>query len=299
MDSEAAAYASAQKKHHKYMVFGKKQRYIEVFQCSGDDMNMVLTGGMHSPANAKPPLLSPGMLHSPSNQHQQQAQHSMHQQSHQATSQLQHSSAQSGSQMHSGMPQIPSPLSLSIPPPSSALLAQQQAQFIAQQTLLARQNAAAAQHAQEHIYQNFAFLPPHHQAQLQAAAASQAHPYAAHYAAAAAAQGGVPGATYLFAPRPLLTHPHFSQMGYYPNSAAMHHQMAQYAQVASPNHLAGTVPSQSSSGSAGAVHQSAKRSYDHAFHNDPSTINSASKRAYPPVNSAATAFYSQFYPPSM
>ncbi|XP_076269051.1 epithelial splicing regulatory protein fusilli isoform X2 [Rhynchophorus ferrugineus] len=45
MDSEASAFAAAQHKHHRYMVFGKKQRYIEVFQCSGEDMSLVLTGG--------------------------------------------------------------------------------------------------------------------------------------------------------------------------------------------------------------------------------------------------------------
>ncbi|XP_062711513.1 RNA-binding protein fusilli-like [Aedes albopictus] len=61
MDSETAAYQSAQQKHHKNMMFGKKQRYIEVFQCSGDDMNMVLNGGFQQPTNiSKPPLLSPG-----------------------------------------------------------------------------------------------------------------------------------------------------------------------------------------------------------------------------------------------
>ncbi|XP_055522930.1 epithelial splicing regulatory protein 2-like [Wyeomyia smithii] len=37
------------------------QRYIEVFQCSGDDMNMVLNGGFQQPSSiSKPPLLSPG-----------------------------------------------------------------------------------------------------------------------------------------------------------------------------------------------------------------------------------------------
>lgn len=45
MDSEQSAYVTAQQKHHRYMIFGKKQRYIEVFQCSGEDMNLVLTGG--------------------------------------------------------------------------------------------------------------------------------------------------------------------------------------------------------------------------------------------------------------
>lgn len=44
MNSEAAASAAAQQKHHRYMNFGKKQRYIEVFQCSGEDMNLFLSG---------------------------------------------------------------------------------------------------------------------------------------------------------------------------------------------------------------------------------------------------------------
>ncbi|XP_021916116.1 RNA-binding protein fusilli isoform X3 [Zootermopsis nevadensis] len=63
MDLEQSAFLSAQQKHHRYMIFGKKQRYIEVFQCSGEDMNLVLTGGI--PAGAVSPakaaaLLSPG-----------------------------------------------------------------------------------------------------------------------------------------------------------------------------------------------------------------------------------------------
>ncbi|XP_044746833.1 RNA-binding protein fusilli [Coccinella septempunctata] len=63
MNSEQSAYMTAQQKHHRNMVFGKKQRYIEVFQCSGEDMNLVLTGGIPapvSPAKAAPALLSPG-----------------------------------------------------------------------------------------------------------------------------------------------------------------------------------------------------------------------------------------------
>ena len=52
----------------RYMTIGKKQRYIEVLQCSGEDMSLVLTGGLaalHSPANPnalgapKLPLLPP------------------------------------------------------------------------------------------------------------------------------------------------------------------------------------------------------------------------------------------------
>ncbi|KAI8122457.1 RNA-binding protein fusilli [Lucilia cuprina] len=71
MDSEESARLCAQRKHHQFMVFGKKYRYIEVFQCSGDDMNMVLNGGLQSPvpaahahphlgAGKQPSLLSPG-----------------------------------------------------------------------------------------------------------------------------------------------------------------------------------------------------------------------------------------------
>ncbi|XP_013780783.1 epithelial splicing regulatory protein 2-like isoform X2 [Limulus polyphemus] len=56
MDSEQSAYLAAQQRHHRYMVFGKKQRYIEVFQCSVDDMNLVLTGGI--PVQRQ--LISPG-----------------------------------------------------------------------------------------------------------------------------------------------------------------------------------------------------------------------------------------------
>jgi len=64
MDSEASSFSAANNRHHRYMVFGKKQRYIEVFQCSGEDMSMVLTGGVaglgHPQPQAKAPLLSPG-----------------------------------------------------------------------------------------------------------------------------------------------------------------------------------------------------------------------------------------------
>jgi len=63
MDSEQSAALAATHRHHKYMTCinpqsqVKKQRYIEVFQCSIDDMNMVLTGGV---PNIQRPLLSPG-----------------------------------------------------------------------------------------------------------------------------------------------------------------------------------------------------------------------------------------------
>lgn len=64
MDSEASAYACASQRHHRYMIYGKKQRYIEVFQCSGDDMNLVLTGAVTPPSTKA--LLSPGTLTSQS-----------------------------------------------------------------------------------------------------------------------------------------------------------------------------------------------------------------------------------------
>lgn len=56
MSSEAAAYQAAQQRHKHNMAFGKKQRYIEVFQCSGEDMHHVLTPG----SNAAASLLTAG-----------------------------------------------------------------------------------------------------------------------------------------------------------------------------------------------------------------------------------------------
>ncbi|XP_025410911.1 RNA-binding protein fusilli isoform X2 [Sipha flava] len=65
MNNEGSAAQAAMAKHHNYMSFGKKQRYIEVFQCSGEDMNLVLTGGgaatgALSPVAAKSLLSPPG-----------------------------------------------------------------------------------------------------------------------------------------------------------------------------------------------------------------------------------------------
>ncbi|KAG9509007.1 RNA-binding protein fusilli, partial [Fragariocoptes setiger] len=62
MDSEQAAHATAHKRHHKNMCYGKKQRYIEVFQCSVDDMNLVLTYGL--PMNSS---RHPSASHMPTN----------------------------------------------------------------------------------------------------------------------------------------------------------------------------------------------------------------------------------------
>ncbi|XP_073987384.1 RNA-binding protein fusilli-like isoform X2 [Rhodnius prolixus] len=89
LDSEASAFSAAQLRHHRYMSFGKKQRYIEVFQCSGEDMNLVLSGGLSGAAPPPPPppaapqaqlspnktaLLSPGILEVFTHHHHQQQQ---------------------------------------------------------------------------------------------------------------------------------------------------------------------------------------------------------------------------------
>ncbi|KAK2724246.1 hypothetical protein QYM36_000941 [Artemia franciscana] len=69
MDGEQSAFAAAQQRHHRYIVFGKKQRYVEVFQCSGDDMHLVLTGGLALPSTTPPKaLLSPSTLALPLDQ---------------------------------------------------------------------------------------------------------------------------------------------------------------------------------------------------------------------------------------
>ncbi|XP_059089266.1 epithelial splicing regulatory protein 1-like isoform X1 [Tigriopus californicus] len=76
MTTEHAAFQAATHRHHRNMTFGKKQRYIEVFQCSGEDMNYVLTGnslpGVTSSSQITPSknpyisttagMLPPGML---------------------------------------------------------------------------------------------------------------------------------------------------------------------------------------------------------------------------------------------
>lgn len=49
MRSETAAAAAALDKHHQYMQLGKKQRYIEVFQCSAQDMAVLLGTPMQLP----------------------------------------------------------------------------------------------------------------------------------------------------------------------------------------------------------------------------------------------------------
>jgi epithelial splicing regulatory protein 1/2 len=46
MNSEQTAEVSALAKHKKFMFMNNKKRYIEVIQCSGEDMNLVLTNGL-------------------------------------------------------------------------------------------------------------------------------------------------------------------------------------------------------------------------------------------------------------
>ncbi|CAF4135940.1 unnamed protein product, partial [Rotaria magnacalcarata] len=56
MNSEAASFNAAAHKNNKYMFFNGKKRYIEVIQCSGEDMNQILLGLVPSnliPANVQ------------------------------------------------------------------------------------------------------------------------------------------------------------------------------------------------------------------------------------------------------
>ena len=63
MDSEQSAEIAAINKHKKFMFIGNKKRYIEVIQCSGEDMNMVLTNGITqtgiTPTSAVIPAAAP------------------------------------------------------------------------------------------------------------------------------------------------------------------------------------------------------------------------------------------------
>lgn len=44
MDSEHSAFNTANHKHNKYIFFAGKKYFIEVLQCSGEEMNLVLMG---------------------------------------------------------------------------------------------------------------------------------------------------------------------------------------------------------------------------------------------------------------
>ena len=281
MDSESAALASAQQKHHKHMMFGKKQRYIEVFQCSGEDMNMVLNGGYQhqSPPAAitKPPLLSTGMLPARPQQPSQPLQIS-----------------------------IPPPLTMSMPPQNSSLngplMAQQQAQFIAQQNLIARQQAAAAaaqlqmqqQTGMEQLFlQNFGFLPgPSAMGSMPNTNMHSSNP--SNYPFSSQLQQ-----FFYLPPRPqMLSMGNMGQMSLMPNMnmnlpyssgptppayasqglPAMHHSQLQ-AQAILPN---------------SAMEPSVKRSYDNAFRNDQMNL-SAAKRAFHNAPSTSNIYGSYPY----
>ena len=74
MDSEQSAELTTVNRHKKFMFINNKKRYIEVLQCSGEDMNLVLTNGIMPPSAAslvhpavaataqvvQRPVLSPG-----------------------------------------------------------------------------------------------------------------------------------------------------------------------------------------------------------------------------------------------
>lgn len=277
------------------MLFGKKQRYIEVFQCSGEDMNMVLNGGGYQypspPAISAKPLASSGMLPS---RPQQQAQP------------LQIS--------------IPPPLTLSLPQSavlqnnassnavgvvggggnqsatSSLIAQQQQAHFIAQQSLMARQQAAQAaaqlQAAQQQsdqmaFFQNFSFL--------QSPAASGVNP-------------AMQGNPYQFPLSPqmnqfyFLPRPAMLPMGYMPSNAlgqmqypgipsAYAHSSMQSAQNAA--HL-GAASGSAQQAASQLAQSSGKRSYESAFRNDPMNV-AAAKRAFHPNTGAGNIYGSYPY----
>lgn len=297
MDSEQAAQASAQQKHHKHMMFGKKQRYIEVFQCSGEDMNMVLNGGGYQypspPTLSAKPLASSGMLSSRPQQQSQPLQIS-----------------------------IPPPLTLSLPQSamlqntastnaatvvgsaggsqnttSSLIAQQQQAHFIAQQSLMARQQAAAAaaqlQAAQQQsdqmaFFQNFSFIQS---------------------PATAGVSSGMHGNPYSFSMSPqmpqfyFLPRPAMLPMGLMPTNAL---GQMQYPGIPS---AAGYAPSAISSvqsatqlANSGSIQQtssqlvssSGKRSYESAFRSDPMNV-SAAKRTFHPTPGAGNIYGSYPY----
>lgn len=302
MDSESAAQASAQQKHHKHMMFGKKQRYIEVFQCSGEDMNMVLNGVYHhqfqtSPTITAKPIPS-GMLPS---------------------SRPQSSTVQ--------------PLQVSIPPPltipisipqavlsqsvtntnpsinanvavasahhnshtagPNSLIAQQQQQahFIAQQNLIARQQAAAAaqlhavqqqQSDQMAFLQNFSFLPSSAAASNLTNQSNQmpTNPYTFSL--------GPQVPQFFYLPRPMLPMSLMPPgLGGQVSTAAFTGSLppgyVNTAQLQNIQSAAGQIPTSSTISSS-----SAKRSYESAFRTDPMSVTAA-KRAYHPSQAAAAA----------
>lgn len=62
MDSEGASFNAATHKNNKYMFFNGKKRYLEVLQCSGEDMNNILLGLV--PSNLIPTNVQPHTVYS-------------------------------------------------------------------------------------------------------------------------------------------------------------------------------------------------------------------------------------------
>lgn len=299
MDSETAAQASAQQKHHKHMMFGKKQRYIEVFQCSGEDMNMVLNGGGYQypspPAITAKPIASSGMLPSRPQQQAQPLQISIPPPltlSLPQSAVMQNATGQSGQSVGVSAGGNPNQT-------SSLMAQQQQAHYIAQQSLMARQQAAAAaaqmqaaqqQSEQMAFFQNFSFL----QSPVGSGGVSQgmhANPYSFPMSPQ------MP--QYYFLPRPGMGLP----MGLMPNALGqMQYQGMQSAGAYGQSVLQG-MPGAAHLSAAGSSAQQAsqqlanasgKRSYESAFrNNDPMNV-SAAKRAYHPAGPGAGNIYGTY-----
>lgn len=302
MDSEQAAQASAQQKHHKHMMFGKKQRYIEVFQCSGEDMNVVLNGGGYQypspPAISAKPLASPGMLSSRPQQPTQPLQISIAPPMPLSLPQsnVLQNSANASSTVVGGAGNSRSVA-------NSLMAQQQQAHFIAQQNLFSRQQAAVAaaqlQAVQQQsdpmaFFQNINFL------QSPGGGAGGVNP-------------GVGGSPYSFPFAPQIPQFYFMPrpmgsmlpMGLMPGSHLSHMQYpgmpgsAGFAPSALQNLSAGGAMA----GSAGAGQQqtsqlsssTGKRSYENAFRSDPLNAQAAVKRAYHQNPNAANLYGSYPY----
>lgn len=302
MDSEQAAQASAQQKHHKHMLFGKKQRYIEVFQCSGEDMNVVLNGGGYQypspPAISAKPLASPGMLSSRPQQQTQPLQISIAPPMplNLPQSNVLQNSANASSTVVGGAGNSRNVA-------TSLMAQQQQAHFIAQQNLISRQQAAVAaaqlQAAQQQsdpmaFFQNVNFL------QSPGGGAGVNH--------------GVSGSPYSFPFAPQIPQFYFMPrpmgsmlpMGLMPSASHLSHM--QYPGMPGsagfgPSALQNMSASGQMTGSAGAAQQQAsqlsssagKRSYENAFRNDPLNAQAAVKRAYHQNPNAANIYGSYPY----
>ena len=296
MDSESAAQASAQQKHHKHMMFGKKQRYIEVFQCSGEDMNVVLNGGGYQypspPTISAKPLASPGMLPSRPQQQTQPLQISIAPPiplSLPQSNLLQNSASPSSTQVGGA--------GNSRGVASSLMAQQQQAHFIAQQNLISRQQAAVAaaqiqaaqqQNDQMAFFQNVNFL------QSQGGGGVNQSVSGSPYSYPFAPQ--MP--QFYFLPRqqmlPMSLMPSANHLGHmqYPGlPSGAGYMQSPLQNVAGAGQM---------SGAAGSVQNSAqlssntgKRSYENAFRSD--GLNPAAKRAFHSTPNAGNIYGSYPY----